>query len=137
MERPSLASWIIPVLTSSAAVVTVWAKHNMELTLPWAIGCYTILGAMAVGAYAIQSRTWKKCEASRRQEEAWKREAFLNESIPCEGIKCHGLGYTYPKRLLWRMPDSVRVCTGKAVCDECFSILMGRLPSAATDKRAF
>ena len=77
---------------------------------------------------------------SRRSEEASEKErkdVFLNESVPCDGIKCQTHGWKHVRRLLWRMPDTSRVCTGKAVCVECFFLLMSRQPNDATDKRAF
>jgi hypothetical protein len=77
---------------------------------------------------------------SRRIEDVSEKErkdVFLNESVPCEGIKCPAHDWKHVRRLLWRVPDASRVCTGKAVCAECFFLLMNRQPNDATDKRAF
>jgi hypothetical protein len=79
MERPGLISWVIPVSAAASAVITSWSKHNMELTLPWAVACYVFFGACAGGAFLWQYRSWKKYEAQKKDEKQREREQRLQD----------------------------------------------------------
>jgi mannitol-specific phosphotransferase system IIBC component len=80
MERPNLLSCVIPVVAAAGAVVTVWAKHNMELTLTWACGLYAGFGASVVVAWVLQTHIAKKHEAIRENKELEREKRIRQQA---------------------------------------------------------
>jgi flagellar biosynthesis component FlhA len=144
------------MIAAGFAVVTAWAGHGMTLTLPGAIGAYAGLVLLAIGAHMWHRREWRAHERQRKQEEeereerlrkereaerqerreadAKAHEAYLSESVPCEGFVCVDRKATFPRNRLWRLGPGYG---GKAVCRECFKTHTRQYPVEGKDKRAF
>ena len=76
MEKPSLGSWFIPVITAGFAVVTALdVGHSVHLTLIGAGVAYAFLIVAAIGAYHWQKRDYVRAtaEAERKETEREKR----------------------------------------------------------------
>jgi hypothetical protein len=134
MERPTLLSWVIPILAAASAVVTGWASHNMQMTLGTAAICYGILLALAVGAWKLQMRAWGRQESRRAQEVAAAHKAFLDERIKCEG-GCYDPWQ--PRRTFYELSGQ-RGIPLPYVCPVCYSKITGTMPYAnPLARRAF
>jgi hypothetical protein len=121
MQRPSIGEWLIPLILSAFALVTSWASHRMELTLPWAMSIYGFLTTLAVGAYFLRSweyRRWRDAERRERaEEERTRRESYFDDLVECPGVD--DLPHDVPRSELLDV-NWYRGRTSKWLCAACW-----------------
>jgi hypothetical protein len=112
---------------AGSAAGTTFSNAGMNMGAAIAIA-----SGLCVAMFGLLYARWAEEAADKK-----RTEAYLNESAPCEGIKCQEHRWKHVRRRLWRMPESSLVYGGKSVCAECFAILLERPPQDGADKKAF